>query len=442
MLVAILPVLLLAAATGQLTTSRQESDGAARLHEAAVALQEHIGGYVSDHERGVQTLASALAVSHGTGAERLALLQRYHEVYPGFVTIFVSDPAGTVREIFPPRDSPAPSINDREYFVQARRTGALAVSDVIIGRLSHVPITTIAIPYTDEAGAVVGVAGGSLDLSRFDRFLEGFRTLSEARITVVDQHDRVIYASDPEAGTALNSLAGSPLLVSSAKAEAGIFRYSATSSAGSESPRLAAMAVVVPTGWKVFIEQPLLALRLQTLGYYGFTLAVMMLALVGAVLGARAFSSAVTLPLEEVITVVRNISANGVQAGTQLASDPPAEIASLLHDVNSMQIRLGESYQQLETALAQREDLNTELRALTEDLDRKVRERTAELVAATQHGRGSEPREERVPREHEPRDSDADERHHRHDRSRARHRALDRTARISRRWSRRRPTRC
>ncbi len=48
-----------------------------------------------------------------------------------------------------------------------------------------------------------------------------------------------------------------------------------------------------------------------------------------------------------------------------------------------MQGRLADSYRQLEQALIQRERLNTELRALTEDLDRKVRERTVELVAAT-----------------------------------------------------------
>src|SRR6185436_2955155 len=60
-----------------------------------------------------------------------------------------------------------------------------------------------------------------------------------------------------------------------------------------------------------------------------------------------------------------------------------AEIATLVADVDLMQSRLGESYRQLEQALKQRERLNAELRALTEDLDRKVRERTAELARAT-----------------------------------------------------------
>ena len=42
---------------------------------------------------------------------------------------------------------------------------------------------------------VAGVAGGSLDLSKFERFVDDFRTLPDAQITVVDQHDRVIYTS-------------------------------------------------------------------------------------------------------------------------------------------------------------------------------------------------------------------------------------------------------
>ena len=53
---------------------------------------------------------------------------------------------------------------------------------------------------------------------------------------------------------------------------------------------------------------------MQSTGYYAFTLALMLLALGGAVLGARAFSGAVTNPLEEVVTIVRNMSAHGGHA--------------------------------------------------------------------------------------------------------------------------------
>ena len=41
------------------------------------------------------------------------------------------------------------------------------------------------------------------------------------------------------------------------------------------------------------------------------------------------------------------------------------EAAELIEDVNGMQQRLGESYQQLQKALAQKESLNRELQQLT-----------------------------------------------------------------------------
>jgi len=378
-LVATLPVLLLSAVDGQMTAVKQEDDGTARLREAVTALDAHIREYVADHEHAVRSLAAAMGDEGLTVAERQHLIASYHDIYPGFITIFTADRDGAVRHIYPPRTD-TPSVSDREYFVDAMKTRTMAVSDVILGRLSHVPIVTIAAPIAGPGQAPAGVAGGSLDLSLFERFAADFTALRDARVTVLDQHDRVIYASRDAGFAALESLAQGQMVAAAAHAQNHVFRYQR---AKDGSPQLAAISVIDPLGWKVIVEQPLLTLRLQSTRYYAFTLALMLLALGGAVFGARAFASAVTRPLEEVVTVVRNISAHGGQAQVQLSTTPPAEIAALLEDVNGMQARLADSYQQLEQALIQRERLNRELRALTEDLDRKVRERTAELAAAT-----------------------------------------------------------
>ncbi len=373
-LVATLPVLLLSAVDGQLTAVRQETDGAARLREAVAALTGHIDEHVTEHEHAVRTLAAALREPKLTSADRQRLIDLYHEIYPGFITLFTADRAGIVHEIYPTRDDPAPPVSDREYFIEAMRSRKPAVSEVILGRLSHVPIVTIAVPILSDGGDATGVAGGSLDLSQFQRFVDDFKTLRDVRVTLLDQHDRLIYANGQASFTALQNLAEAYLVVASAAARDGIYRYQDSSGRG---PQLAAAATIPHLGWKLFIAQPLLMLRLQPTGYYVLTIVLMLLALGGAVLGARGFAGAVTRPLEEVVTIVRNISAHGGQAEARLSSNPPAEIAALLDDVNGMQSRLGDSYQQLEQALIQRERLNTELRALTEDLDRKVRERTA-----------------------------------------------------------------
>src|SRR5438067_4815449 len=378
-LVATLPVLLLAAVDGQLTAVKQEDDGAARLREAVTSLRQHIGEYVADHEHAIRSLASAMSEPSISDADLQRLISAYHDIYPGFITIFAADRTGAVRHIYPPRTD-TPSVTDREYFVDAVKTRTMAVSDVILGRLSHVPIVTIAVPIARAGGEPTGVAGGSLDLSLFERFAADFSTLRDARVMVLDQHDRVIYASREAGFTALQSLAQDELVTARASARDGVYRYQ---HANSGPPQLAAISLIDPLGWKVIVEQPLLTPWLQSARYYAFTLTLMLLALGGAVFGARAFASVVTAPLEEVVTVVRNISAHGDQAQVQLSTTPPAEIAALLEDVNGMQARLADSYQQLEQALIQRERLNRELRTLTEDLDRKVRERTAELAGAT-----------------------------------------------------------
>ena len=161
----------------------------------------------------MQSLAAGLSGLPDDRTRRQQLLTHYHDVYPGFITIFAADRQGIVRQIFPPRDSEPPPISDREYFINAVQTRQLAVSEVILGRLSYVPIVTIAVPILDDAGQVAGVAGGSLDLSKFERFVEAFRSLPNALITVLDQRSRVIFTSGKTTFTTLESLANDDLVL-------------------------------------------------------------------------------------------------------------------------------------------------------------------------------------------------------------------------------------
>jgi signal transduction histidine kinase/DNA-binding response OmpR family regulator len=382
LLVATLPVLLLAAVDNELSAAKREADGTARLQDAVTALTKQLQEYVDSHEQAVQSLAVAMSDEEFIASDRQRLIDFVPKIYSGFITLFAADRRGVVREIYPRREAETRSIADRKYFIDAMRTRQMAVSDVIVGRLSSVPIITIAMPRVHADGVVAGVAVGSLDLSQFEHLAAGFRHLTDAGITILDQDDRLIYSTTPGPFGALQSLSEDPLVRGGAQA-GGIYQYQRPIAGERDSTRIVASAVMPTLGWKVFIEQPLLTLRLQTTGYYATTFALMVLALGAAVLSARAFSGAVTRPLEELITVVRNISAQGAVAEVKLSSNPPAEIAELVEDINGMQTRLADSYQQLEQALIQRERLNSELRALTEHLDRKVRERTSELAAAT-----------------------------------------------------------
>src|SRR5205809_1816728 len=334
-LVATLPILLLAAINSHLAAVRQESNGTARLQEAATALQEHVDSYLSDHMHAVHALSAALSNPALDGSSRQRLLDEYHGIYPGFITLFAADRPGTVQQISPRQDpeSPLPPIGDRQYFLDAIRLRQPVISDVSEGRRSPVPIITIASPLTGADGSVAGVAGGSLDLSKFNRLIDGFRTLDNLRITIVDKHDRVIYSSDETGYARLQRLPDEELIVASHRAAGNVFQYRARSRDTVWIRRLVARAAIEPAKWTVFFEQPVLTMRLQPAGYYAATLSLILLALGCAILGARGFADVVTRPLEELVTIVRNVSAHG---GTELARCAAAEIATLVEDVNGM----------------------------------------------------------------------------------------------------------
>src|SRR5262245_21343437 len=169
-LVATLPVLLLGTVDNELAANKLEADGGARLHEAAVALAGHIEQYVGDHTRAVQSLEAVVAAQAATPEVRQQLLDTYHALYPGFITILIADRYGQVLNIEPRRDGEPPPVSDRQYFIAALQTRQTAVSDAILGRLSQVPIVTIAVPYFDKKDDVDGVVGGSLNLSKFEHY--------------------------------------------------------------------------------------------------------------------------------------------------------------------------------------------------------------------------------------------------------------------------------
>ena len=384
-LVAALPVLLLSAVNGELFATRQESEGGVRMREAVTALSADINEYVTTHRNAVEAFAAAASEIGDDVARRQELVGDYSRIYQGFTTIFLADAGGHVREIVNAngsRDDGKP-IDDRQYFVDTLRTGKTAVSDVIMGRISHVPIITIAAPVRDAAGAITGVAGGSLDLSKFQRFVEDYKSLPDATITILDQHSRVIYSTAQSGDAAVEQSSRDDLVSASARNTSRVFRFSRREKGQARRRQQLAAWADAGAGWKVFIEQPLVNMRLQSTGFYAITLLVIVLSLGGAVLGARGFAGVVTRPLEELVSVVQKVSAAGTPALASLESVPPAEIAVLLEEFNTMQARLAQSYHEVEQALGQRERLNHDLQALTLDLDRKVRDRTAELAAAT-----------------------------------------------------------
>ena len=398
LLVATVPMMLLNIVNGQMYAKHQETEASQRLEEAATAIREGLQEYVTRYQKAVISLSQAITNEGHLDPDTLfARLEQSHSVYPGFQTLVVANAEGIPLSIHPPRKpdgqpalwskpgAPAEdsTMRDREYFRRTIETRKSQVSDVFVGRVSFQPVISVTAPLLTKDGELFGIVAGSLKLMRLDQFNQNYKNMNGAVILILDQHNRVIYSNRNDY-RALESMENSPLVkASEAAANSAYFSLDHLDSKHRNAQYLASHSIWKSTQWRVFVEQPLAEIHGQTQRYYLFTVAWLLGAIGLSLLFARVIGGAITAPLELLVKRVRQFTMSGDPSQKmQLPAQAPAEMEQLVDDFDQMSVRLNESYQQLQVALADRERLNDERGALLADLDRKVKDRTAELADA------------------------------------------------------------
>jgi len=378
---AVAPALLLSTGTVLVLGIRQMAEGGARLRDSASVLSDHIDEYLAGQTRAVEALAATVNLVGDDPTQRDLVLTDYLKIYDGFESFRIATRQGDVTASAPRLpDGVKLSVADRGFFAGGARK--VTISDVNLGRLRPVAIVAIAAPLFSAPGVVSGVAFGVLDLSRFRHFIEQYLKSPDVTAIVLDRRNRVVYASARSPYALLQDLSDDELVRAKIRQSEGTYDYAAKGAGAGNATQAVGTSRVILTDWDVFVTQPRLTMRLQAPEYYALTLALIALALGGGILVARSFSDAVTQPLEQLASMMRTISAAGTPLQVPAMPRVPAEIAALVDNINDMQSRLADSYGRLETAVADRDDSNRDLRELTTTLDRKVRERTEELATA------------------------------------------------------------
>jgi len=385
-LVAIVPVLILSVVTGFLYADRQQQEASTRLTAVATAVRDRIDDAVVVHTHIVETLAATLATIGDNPSARAEVVRLYTRAHPTVDHVTVVDTRGMVLDTTSGAAADSPlmtrGVGDRAYFQEAMR-GRTAISDVIVSRASG-PVTAalpVCAPVVQES-RTVAVACAMLRLDSLEEVVRASSSPGNA-VTIVDRHGRVIRASAESNRPTLTDLSRHPITLAAASSPSAGYTYVLPGRRAPQGSQLAAAASLPRTGWVVFVEQPLMTVRLQSTRYYALTLLLIGLALGGSIVGSRWFSGAVAQPLESLVTIVQNVSMHPGDTPAVRTSSRLVEVETLIDDIHSMQQRLRDSYDDLQRALAQREHLNAELQTLTTDLDLKVRERTAELASAT-----------------------------------------------------------
>lgn len=391
--IATVPILLLSIVNATFHSSRAETEAGNRLQEAAQAIRNNVDEYFSKHEMAIVSLSRSMGEKGKFDTATLChWLDQTRAVYSGFRTMIVANDKGELLASSPLSDrSGKPmlgqhiTVSDRDYFKQPLANGKPFISGVLRGRgFSNDPLIAISAPLIDAQGKIYGIVEGSLNLSKFQQFYADYRTLENATIILSDQYNQVIYSSRADLYQPLQLLNESAIVQAAAEnPDKPFFFDSYQESTSHTTSHISARSLLQNVGWQVFVYQPLIQIQRENESFFLLTTIWTLLAAGVAIAFVHLFTRSLTRPLERLVEATRDFRLTRQAKVQSFTFDKtPQEIAQLSEDFEKMTRDLSDSYQSLQNALRERQELNEELELLLADLDSKVRERTVELAEA------------------------------------------------------------
>lgn len=389
-LAAVVPMMLMSVFDGYLYSKKRQTWAKDRLFEQARSISDGIDATLLKHLQAIEYLGLELGREKFLQKDTALFLQRWNASYPEFISLLMADEKGKVLAL---SAGPAAegvlrigeTIEDRPFFRNVIAAGTSYISGVHqANEFGNDPIVSISGPVRDEQGRIVGIVTGSLNLNSLGQAQVSLRRLEGAEFIILDQDERVVYSSQAAyhimQDLSQSSLHRDPSL--SGSEEATIYKLAAPGSA-ERIPYLTVSATCAVWDWRVYVQQPLAIVRADS-RYFIITIAAgFLLALGFSVLQAHLSAGNVTRSLRELHKIGKSLaSQHRIEHAIVIDKKAPAEIAALLKDFDQIARHLSSSYEKLENAVREREELNWQMNAFVEDLDRQVAARTEELVAA------------------------------------------------------------
>ena len=381
-----IPFLGLNLALDWIHASRLEIEAGSHIHETVARVAGEADAFIDKHQSGLLMMARLFEQNSQLDAgQATPMIRKMRLVYPLFRTIAYINPQGRIIAADPSVGLNGQSlvgydVSDRVYVKESVATGRPYISDVFIGRqLGAVPIVAMTAPVKNPDGSLRGIVYGSLECSRFQDLNQALQFLSDGEVVILDQQKRVISSSR-----------GTPFVPSQTLPEdsrvrdgSGLFQEIQRHRSDGSGERRVASAQRTGAGWTVIVSQPLNTVVSESINYYLATASWVLIGLLLSMLGASWFSARLTRPVEGLAARVRNFVMNSrEQRPVSIAAHAPLELVQLVEDFERMELRLKESYSELERSLEERGRLNGLLSGVLADLEGKVKERTAELADA------------------------------------------------------------
>lgn len=393
MLAGVLPIMLgigLAQRSAQQALDHIEG----HLHDSAAELTRSVDNMIREHVRAVESAGRFFSRgddSHDLVSTRLADIR---SVYPGFLTMLVTDADGTIiggvpriDDLVLAGDLARLDVSDRNYFTVPRQTGKSFVSDVFQGRgFGRDPIVAISAPIFGPDDMFRGIVEGSLDLASFEILHQQSLYVGEAQTLIVDSNNRVIHSSDHTMYPVLSDISMNPLIRSASGTPGGeLFRFSHL--ANNLDDEYIAAQGTTESGWRVFVmldsDMPDAALAMS------FRVASMwaIFTVFLGILLASALHRRIGHPVAHLHELVTRFDSEDVD---RLLKDDmqrrgiPQEFKQIFLEFRNLRRRLMVAITRQREALRDSERLRIELEDVVSEREQVIARRTAQLERANQ----------------------------------------------------------
>ena len=303
------------------------------------------------------------------------MFSRLLDLHPNYATIGVAGSNGNV--IASGTDvQPGLNLSDRPWFQKVKQTREFSIGEFQIDRALRKPTLWISYPILDRTnGVFLGALYISLDLSWVKKFAAEAQLPEGSSLVVLDASSRILFhypdTLDSGGGRAFDQ---GPVLHGSAWREqaAGFFErqgqdgvprlYSLAKLVGEEDSPELRVAIGIPSSAAFAVSKATLQRNLLSI------LAVILVTGVLAWMGTERY---VVRWLKPVTRVARELHSGNLEARTGLPHQG-GELGLLAASVDEMA-------ESLEKRVSERKQVESRLKALNEDLERKISDRTVEL---------------------------------------------------------------
>ena len=283
-------------------------------------------------------------------------LENFLRNFLQFDYVFVQDSQGIIRVRVPHAETVGQDFSFREFFHEVMKTRRLTISGVYVSQAAQRAVVSIAVPVLD-GDAVKGVLVGAMSLTNLSQFVSTIGREDPSVLYVVDRNGLLIAHSRGVTSALPEDMKDQPIVQAVLTGKSGTREFQ---DPGTGEQFLGAHVPIATLGWGVVAVQPLSEAYAapERLGRWLLWVALACTA-VAVVLGWQ-FGRTLTGPVLRLAEATRRMASGDLTA--RVTPESEDEVGALAVAFNSMAERLQESYR---------------------DLERRVEERTRELLVKT-----------------------------------------------------------